>query len=187
MPRRSDARQKMIVSQALLQRERGVAGTALPDVLEHSGAPRGSIYHHFPEGRAQLADEATRWAADLISRRLETSLRDGDPVAALDLFVGDWLTVLRDSAFAAGCPVVAGALDAGTRDTAAAGFRRWEQLLGESFAGCGVPGPRAEALAVTVLAAIEGAIVLSRAEGGTRPLERTADQLRSMIRHELSA
>src|SRR5438874_421534 len=129
MPRRSDARRKMIVSQALLQRERGVAGTALPDVLDHSGAPRGSIYHHFPEGRAQLANEATQWAADFISRRLEQSLAERDTVAALDQFVADWLTVLSDSEFAAGCPVVAGALDAGTRDTAAAGFRRWEQLL----------------------------------------------------------
>src|SRR6478735_12525434 len=115
MPRRSDARQKMIVSQALLQRERGVAGTALPDVLEHSGAPRGSIYHHFPEGRAQLAVEATTWAADFISHRLEQSLADGDPTTALDRFVGDWVAVLQDSEFAAGCPVVAGALDPGTR------------------------------------------------------------------------
>src|SRR5437764_3111301 len=99
MPRRSDARKKMIVSQALLQRERGVAGTALPDVLEHSGAPRGSIYHHFPDGREQLANEATQWAADFISRRLEASLADGDPLAAFDAFVADWVVVLRDSGF----------------------------------------------------------------------------------------
>ena len=74
MARQSDTRRKMILSQALLQRERGVAGTALPDVLEHSGAPRGSIYHHFPQGRTQLAEEATEWAADFISRRLGTRL-----------------------------------------------------------------------------------------------------------------
>src|SRR4051812_36445363 len=97
MPRRSDARQKMIVSQALLQRERGVAGTALPDVLEHSGAPRGSIYHHFPDGRTQLAEEATQWAADFISRRLEASLAEGDALTALDAFVTDWIAVLSDS------------------------------------------------------------------------------------------
>jgi AcrR family transcriptional regulator len=101
----------MIVSQALLQRERGVAGTALPDVLDHSGAPRGSIYHHFPEGRAQLAEEATGWAAGWIAKRLEAILADGDVFAALDAFTTDWLDVLRDTDFAAGCPVVAGALD----------------------------------------------------------------------------
>jgi len=87
----------MIVSQALLQRERGVAGTALPDVLEHSGAPRGSIYHHFPDGRAQLAEEATEWAAGFTSRRLESLLASGDVVSALDAFIDDWTATLRDS------------------------------------------------------------------------------------------
>src|ERR1041385_219772 len=108
MPRQSDTRQKMIVSQALLQRERGVAGTALPDVLEHSGAPRGSIYHHFPNGRAQLAEEDAAGAAGFITKRLQQSLADGDPIAALDRFTADWLTVLQDTEFSAGCPVVAG-------------------------------------------------------------------------------
>jgi TetR/AcrR family transcriptional regulator, lmrAB and yxaGH operons repressor len=175
----------MIVSQALLQRERGVAGTALPDVLEHSGAPRGSIYHHFPDGRTQLAEEATAWAADFISRRLEATLADGDVLATLDTFVADWITVLGDSEFAAGCPVVAGALDSSTRTAAAAGFSRWEQLLTDALAAAGARD--AEALAVMFIASIEGAIVLSRAEGTTRPLERTADQLRSLLQKELAA
>jgi AcrR family transcriptional regulator len=175
----------MIVSQALLQRERGVAGTALPDVLEHSGAPRGSIYHHFPDGRTQLAEEATQWAADFSSRRLEATLAAGDVLAMLDTFVADWITVLSDSEFAAGCPVVAGALDSSTRRVAAAGFRQWEQLLTDALAAAGARN--AEALAVMFIASIEGAIVLSRAEGTTRPLERTADQLRSLLQKELAA
>src|SRR3954451_2773588 len=186
MPRRSDARQKMIVSQALLQRERGVAGTALPDVLEHSGAPRGSIYHHFPDGRAQLAEEATQWAADFLARRLEASVADGDPIAALDRFAADWLAVLRDTEFSAGCPVVARAVDPNTRRGAAAGFHRWEELLTGSFSASGLPAARAESLAVTFIASIEGAIVLSRAERTTRPLERTSAALRSLMTKELA-
>ena len=87
MPRKSDARARMIQSQALLQRERGVAGTALPDVIEHSGAPRGSIYHHFPNGRAELAEEATQFASDWITRNLERSLASGDVLAAHEAFV----------------------------------------------------------------------------------------------------
>jgi TetR/AcrR family transcriptional regulator, lmrAB and yxaGH operons repressor len=176
----------MIVSQALLQRERGVAGTALPDVLDHSGAPRGSIYHHFPDGRAQLAQEATRWAGDYIARRLESLLTSGDVIAALDAFVADWQATLGDSHNAAGCPVVAGALDETTRRAAAEGFRRWEQLLTDALGAAGVPPARAESLAVTFIASIEGAVVLSRAEGSARPLERTAEQLRSLLQQELS-
>jgi AcrR family transcriptional regulator len=186
MPRQSDARQKMILSQALLQRERGVAGTALPDVLEHSGAPRGSIYHHFPQGRTQLAEEATEWAADFIARRLETRLAEGDVLSALDAFSADYLDILQDTEFAAGCPVVAGALDATTRDAAAAGFRRWEDLLRDAFERAGLPATRAESLAVLFIASIEGAIVLSRAEGTTRPLEQASRQLRSVLELELA-
>jgi AcrR family transcriptional regulator len=185
MPRRSDARHKMIVSQALLQRERGVAGTALPDVLEHSGAPRGSIYHHFPDGRRQLAVEATAWSADFTSRRLESLLAGGDVPSAIDAFVSDWRTTLAQSDFAAGCPVAAGALDSGTRRAAGAGFQRWEQLLREALESSGIPAARAESLAVLVIAAIEGALVLARAEASMRPLERAAEQLRVLLQQEL--
>ena len=93
--------------------------------------------------------------------------------------------MLRDSGFAAGCPVVAGALDETTRGAAAAGFRRWEQLLTDSLTANGLAVAHAEALAVMFIASIEGAIVLSRAEGTTRPLERTSDQLRSLLEKEL--
>src|SRR3954454_1654848 len=127
----------MIVSQALLQRERGVAGTALPDVLEHSGAPRGSIYHHFPEGKAQLAEEATRYAGDFIAAGLIAALAEDDPLAAIRRFTSSWLDVLRESDFAAGGPVVAAAVEGdrmpGAREAAGAAFARWEELLGTAF------------------------------------------------------
>lgn len=181
----------MIQSQALLQREQGVAGTALPDVLAHSGAPRGSIYHHFPSGRAQLAAEATEWAAGLVAADLERALAEDDVKRAVDKFVARWLRVLRESDFAAGCPVTAGALDAGTdsgaRDAAMRGFHEWESLLVDAFLGNGFSQPRAETLALTFISAIEGAIILARAEKSTRPVERVAAQLRIVLEAELAA
>jgi AcrR family transcriptional regulator len=179
----------MIQSQALLQRERGVAGTALPDVIEHSGAPRGSIYHHFPNGRAELAEEATQFASDWITRNLERALASGDVLIAHKALVEDWLAVLRDSQFGAGCAVAAGALagpsDTGARRAAAAGFRKWEGLLRNAFESDGVPATRAETLAVLSISSIEGALILSRAEGSTRPLEQVGAQLQRLIASEL--
>lgn len=179
----------MIQSQALLQRERGVAGTALPDVLRHSGAPRGSIYHHFPDGRAQLAAEATEWAANWVANDLERSLAEGDIEHALDRFIDKWTAILRDEDFAAGCPVTAGALDAGrgsgARAAAAAGFKRWERLVTEALIRNGLPEERAESLAVTFISATEGAIVLARAEESLRPIERVAAELRALVSSEL--
>ena len=73
-----DARQRMIVSAALLIREHGVEATSFSAVLAHSGAPRGSIYHHFPGGKAQLVEEATRYGAQVthwkrVAREHETT------------------------------------------------------------------------------------------------------------------
>src|SRR5690349_23709876 len=91
----SDSRDRMIQSAALLFREHGYSGTGFRDVIEHSGAPRGSIYHHFPGGKEQLAAETVTWAASVIERRMERATRSGDPVAALDQFVDSWREVLE--------------------------------------------------------------------------------------------
>lgn len=180
----------MIRSQALLQRERGVAGTALPDVIEHSGAPRGSIYHHFPNGRAELAGEATQFASDWITRNLKGALDSGDLLRAHAAFIEEWLPVLRDSEFRAGCAVAAGALsgpsDGDARRAAEAGFRSWEGILRDAFESIGVAAVRAETLALMSISSIEGALVLSRAEGSTRPLERVGAELQRLIAEEIS-
>jgi len=52
----------MILSAAALLREYGASATSIDRVLAHSGAPRGSVYHHFPGGRTQLIDEAVALA-----------------------------------------------------------------------------------------------------------------------------
>src|SRR4051795_7175660 len=111
MPRTTDARQKMIESAAVLFRERGVLGTSFTDVLERSGAPRGSIYHHFQGGKTQLAEEATRWAGEFIVAGTVAALGEGDPLAAIDPFRRQWTRILRRSDFTAGCVIVAATLE----------------------------------------------------------------------------
>ena len=67
----------MIRSAALLFRENGYSGTGFRDVIAHSGAPRGSIYHHFPDGKEQLAADTVEWAGAVIERRLARAARAG--------------------------------------------------------------------------------------------------------------
>lgn len=184
MPPHSDARIHMIHSAALLFREHGVEGTAFADVLEHSGAPRGSVYHHFPGGKQQLAEEATRYAGEFIAAGLAAAIEHSDPIAALDTFITTWIGVLKDSKFEAGCPVVAAALEGsrapGARHAAAGAFANWEQLLTEALAGQQIPRDRARSVATLIIASIEGAVVLARAQQSTGPLERVADELRRL-------
>ena len=62
-----DTSARMIEATARMLQHRGYHGTALSDILEASGAPRGSLYFHFPGGKDQLAIEATRAAVDRLS------------------------------------------------------------------------------------------------------------------------
>src|SRR5436190_6490110 len=157
---RADPRRRMIQSAALLFRSQGIEGTSFSDVLEHSGAPRGSIYHHFPGGKAQLAEETTRYAGDFLAAGLAAALADEDPAAAIGRFTTFWLDLLQDADFAAGCPVVAAAVEgdriAGARDAAGVAFARWEELLADALEARGVPRERGLAVATLAIAAIEG-------------------------------
>ncbi len=76
-----DTRTRMIISATELFRENGYSGTGFRDVVAHSGAPRGSIYHHFPGGKTELAEEAVRLAGDVVAARIERAAADGDPQA----------------------------------------------------------------------------------------------------------
>src|SRR5687768_17922685 len=103
-------RERMVVSTALLIRERGAHSTAISDVLEHSGAPRGSAYHYFPGGRTQLLCEAVDFAADFTAAGIESCATCLD---VLDAVVGGFRKQLVKSDYRAGCPVVAVAVEAG--------------------------------------------------------------------------
>jgi AcrR family transcriptional regulator len=182
-------REQMIRSAVKLMRERGVEATSLSEVIEHSGAPRGSIYHHFPGGKAQLIEEATRYAGEFTAAGLVAALGAGDPLAAVREFAGSWTRILDRSGFAAGCPVVAAALEGdrapATRDAAGAALARWEELVAGALAPHTGP-ERAGSIATLFIASIEGAVVISRAQRSTAPLERVARELELVLRAALS-
>jgi AcrR family transcriptional regulator len=175
----------MVRSAAVLFRERGIDGTSFSDVLEHSGAPRGSIYHHFPGGKEQLAEEATHYAGQFIATGLAAALASDEPVAAIRDFTAAWRRILRDSDLDAGCPILAAGLEGDrsprARDAAAAAFKSWEDLCAEAFARHGVERERARSLATLAIAAIEGGVVLARAQRSITPLERVGDELEALI------
>jgi AcrR family transcriptional regulator len=174
----------MIDSAVRLQGRYGVAGTAFADVLADSGAPRGSVYHHFPGGRAELAELATARGAAGTAQRIESLLAGGDIQAALDGLVAHWVSLLSERSFHDGCAVAAGALDpapeSAARTAAAVGFRRWEDLLTAALEAH-ASTERARRLAVTCLAAIEGAIIFARAQGSPQPLHLVGEQLRELL------
>ena len=173
---------RMIASAVKLLAMHGFQATSFSSVLKDSGAPRGSIYHHFPEGKDQLIAAAIDLAGD---RALAfTGSFDGLSAAEIvDAFAGLWRAVLIRSDFQAGCAVLAVTVSADVPELveqAAAIFRAWRERLGVALEAAGVEAVRAPALAVTIIAACEGATVLCRAEHSLEPLEAVAAQLRSL-------
>src|SRR5947209_19288724 len=93
--KRRDTRKKMLVSAVQVMRERGAAGVTIDEVLCRSGAPRGSVYHHFPEGRNQILAEALRYAGDSITAMIDDAAGWGAR-ALLREFVEYWARLLAE-------------------------------------------------------------------------------------------
>jgi len=186
---RTDSRASMVRGAASLIRTRGLNATSFSDLLAESGAPRGSIYHHFPKGKAQLAEDAIRWTSERVLAH-QRECRATTPGGVLDCFVDMWRQVVLTSRGAAGCVVAGVAIDTtaddrATIDLVRATFRSWVDLLGKQLGSVGVPARRASRIAVATVAGMEGALILCRAEGSSAPLETVAAELRRLLPPEV--
>ena len=186
------SRDRMVASAAMLIREKGLTGTSFGDVIDHSGAPRGSIYHHFPGGKTQLVEDAVRYAGEYIVGTIDRAAEDGDPVKVLRAFTAAWRRVLEDSDFRAGCPVVAVAVEAHEDESTLTGrrvrrFARWHESLVELLRARSVPEARSRRLATTMVAAIEGAVVLCRATRSVQPLNDVGRELETLLDEALAS
>src|ERR1700682_451674 len=181
----TDSRASMVRSAASLIRSRGVSATSLSDVLADSGAPRGSIYHHFPDGKRQLAEDAIQWTFE----PLVADLRPGTPSSPSDVlerFIDLWRRTVVASSGTAGCVVAGVAIDTvpdekDLIELVRATFRSWVAVLAEQLESVGVPSHRATPIAVSTLAGMEGALILCRAEGNVAPLDAVAKELMRLL------
>ena len=187
----NESRASMVRSAASLIRTRGVSATSLADVLADSGAPRGSVYHHFPRGKDQLAEDAIRWTSERVLAH-QRACRAKTAAGVLACFIDMWRQVVLASRGTAGCVVAGVAIDTaadaeGLIDVVRATFRSWIELLSEQLESAGVPRQRASAIALATVAGMEGALILCRAEGDGGPLETVAAELMRSLPAKASA
>lgn len=174
----------MLVAAADLLRERGAAAVTIDAVLARSGAPRGSVYHHFPGGRSQILREAMQFAGDEITATIDAAA-SGDGTALLRQFAAMWRQALTDSDYTAGSPVLAAAVGSGPDDltsVAADVFRRWHAAAAQAFAREGFSPAESMSLAYTTIAALEGAVTLCRSLRTLEPLDDITAQIEFLIR-----
>jgi TetR/AcrR family transcriptional regulator, lmrAB and yxaGH operons repressor len=166
--------QASLLNQAVkLFQQQGYHGTGLTQLLQTSGAPKGSFYHHFPRGKEQLAAAAVTQAAAEVANFASQSIEKSATAAqAVQLFSARLANWFEASGYRAGCPVTAVLLDTAPDGKLAAAachaaFQRWITVWEDCFANAGIARHAASELAQLWVAALEGAWILSRAQQST--------------------
>lgn len=178
------SKDRMVATTAHLLRAQGYAGTGLNQVTAEANAPKGSMYHHFPGGKEELAAEAIAHYAGTVQSLLEHCLQAPDIADGLDAFITALAHQLDRSQFRDGCPVGVVAMEAAAaseRLAAAtkAAFEQWRAVIARTMTEHGVPDP--DDRATTVIAAVEGGVMLSRAHRSTGPLLSVSRSLRHIV------
>ena len=172
-------REAMIEAAWLLIAERGLGGMATREVLARTGAPRGSVYHHFPGGRTELIEAAIDHSRDWMRDRI-AAIEPKSPDDVVAGYMDIWRRVLEGTDFRAGCAAtgaVTGGHEPAILDRARAAFDATGEALAALFEQTGLGPDEATRRATLLMYAAEGAVILARARRSVEPLEFTVDQL----------
>ena len=178
-----DTKQRMVEAAAGLLRRRGLAATSFTDVIKARGAARGAIYHHFPDGKDELAELAVAWTGRRVRDHF-AALEASDTEGVLRGFVALIRPIVAQAAAGTSCAVAAVAAEATpgqTALTAAASeaFQSWMDVLAERMRRVGLSPVDAAAAAQLMIAFLEGSLVLARATGDVASFE---DSARALVR-----
>jgi AcrR family transcriptional regulator len=169
-------RESILTAAAELMRSKGYGAVGMKDVVAASGAPIGSLYHHFPGGKAQIAREALINAGTAYGLLIPTLVDPHDDLGeAIASVFAEAATDMAETGFANMCPVASVAAEVADtieelRDTAAGVFTGWLDGGTAYFVARGVPNDEARDLTVALVGALEGAFVLARTLRDTEPL-----------------
>jgi len=187
MPRPDRSRAALIDNAATLFRRQGYAATGLSQILEEANIKPGSLYHHFPQGKQELAAAVVESAGGDIERLLRRFLAGGRPVADIvdrwvDLLVAGLAGDQRD-----GCPIEPIATESVNasplvRAASARAFQGWCGAIEDRLGSDGWSASDAKQVAIAVISLIEGALILSRIAGDPDALNAAKPAARTLLR-----
>jgi AcrR family transcriptional regulator len=186
-------RERIVQRSAELFRRQGFAGTGVKQIVAEASAPFGSLYHFFPGGKEQLGEEVIRWSGGIYGQLLDAFYKPGeDPVAATRNFFGGAAQTLRETDYADACPIATVALEVSStnepmRQACADVFDGWVDGATERLVESGLTRKRSRELAFSLIGALEGAFVLSRALRSTEPLEAAGASMTAEMRDAVAA
>lgn len=180
------SREKTVRAAARLLRRQGYFGTGLRDVLAEAGAPRGSLYFHFPNGKEEIAAEALALSALEVRQAIASAATASATAEEFLLRIARAMALnLQQSDFIEGCPIAPTALELGKGMQSLAiairtAFQGWEQEIAAGLRLFAFDADHAERLATASLSLLEGALLLSRSYRSIEPMQR-AEQVLSLL------
>jgi AcrR family transcriptional regulator len=170
-------KERIIDAGTTLFRRQGYAATGVKQIVTEAEAPFSSLYHFFPDGKDQLAAEVIHSSGQMFQQLVEFVF-DSSPdilTGVHNCFAGAAET-LRQTDYADACPIATVALEVAStneplRKATADVFENWIKSATERFTAAGVPEQPSRELAISLIGALEGAFLLSRAARSTEPME----------------
>jgi AcrR family transcriptional regulator len=185
-------RDRLLTATAELFRRHGYTGTGMKDVIAAAGATFGSLYHWFPEGKEQLGEEVVRRSGQAYFELFVMIYDDApDPVTAVRNFFSGAAEVLAETDYVDACPIGTIALEVAStnerlRIATQAVFDLWVDGATERLRAAGIPKRRAREVALTLVALLEGAFMLSRAARSVEPMHVAGRTAASAVEQALA-
>ncbi len=183
----TSTRDQIIETTSRLLELQGYFATGLNQIVAESGAPKGSLYHYFPEGKEAITAEAILRSSLVVAERIRSFLATLDhAVEAIPAFIRTMAQYVQASNCRGGAPIATVALEtAAVSDRLQAAcksaYDSWQAAFRDKLLASNYPPERAERLALLVITAIEGAIILSRTNRSAAPLLTIADELQLLL------
>ena len=187
MPKPTDSKEKTLAAAARLFRRQGFHGTALQDILAAGGAPRGSLYFHFPGGKEEIGEAALTMAGEATRQGIARAAEASESAEAFVARIARRMASdLEESGFHDGCPIATTALETSAQSEALGLatrniFRNWEGEIARGLQRFGIAAEDAEEMAEIMLAQLEGALLLARTYRDPTPLRRAEQALKLLL------
>ncbi len=183
-----DKKCEIIAAAGKLFRRQGYAGTGLSEILAESNAPKGSLYHYFPDGKEAIGVAAIEEAGQTMERELlryrESGARSDELLMMTARHLGEWL---QNSGFCEGCGIATTVLETSAsserlREAGERAYASWRKVIEDCLLSENVAPARAERLAALVMSALQGGLIQSRVSRSTEHLTVSAEEVASLLR-----
>ncbi|WP_410873157.1 TetR/AcrR family transcriptional regulator [Nocardia sp. A7] len=183
----TSTRDRLVTAVAELMRVHGYNAITVKQITATAEAPMGSLYHHFPQGKVQIAAEALRSTGAAYIQLLPLLLDPHEDLrVAVPAAFDDAARTLEESGWMNMCPVgtVAGEIadsEPVLREVAAEVMRDWIGQGTTYFVDRGVEEAAARELILAMLSALEGAFVLGRTLRSAEPLRAAGHAMAARV------